>query len=473
MPRSRDAVLSQVLTVAQMRAAEEDLIAAGTSVDALMQVAGRGAAEWVRRIAGGGSVTVLCGPGNNGGDGWVIAEYLREHGNAVQVVQAREPATDAARKAKALYRGTIVAVDSVTAGDVFVDCLFGSGLTRALPEDLFAILCGLAELHRHRIAIDVPSGIDSDSGAALNPGLPEWTLTVALGAWKHAHFAMPACATMGAIRLVDIGVAAVSGAARVLERPRLHPPAPDAHKYRRGMLGIVGGEMPGAALMAATAALRAGAGYVKLAAQPAPAGAPPELVVTSDSAALLADARTSALLVGPGLGRSDGASRLLSAALHAGRPVVVDADALVLLRPAMLSGAPCVLTPHEGEMAALERAFALPGAGMRRDRALALAEVSGTVVVLKGPDTVIAAPGGEVVASPRASSWLSVAGTGDVLAGTIASRLATHCQDLGQALRAAEEGLWLHGEAARLCGPAFTAGELAHAVQSAFKECLE
>ncbi|MEL0251873.1 MAG: NAD(P)H-hydrate dehydratase, partial [Novosphingobium sp.] len=125
---------------------------------------------------------------------------------------------------------------------------------------------------------------------------------------------------------------------------------------------------------------------------------PPELVVTSDSAALLADARTSALLVGPGLGRSDGASRLLSAALHAGRPVVVDADALVLLRPAMLSGAPCVLTPHEGEMAALERAFALPGAGMRRDRALALAEVSGTVVVLKGPDTVIAAPGGEVVA---------------------------------------------------------------------------
>lgn len=471
MPRSREPVLSQVLTVAQMRAAEEDLIAAGTTVDALMQVAGRGAGEWVRRIAGGGSVTVLCGPGNNGGDGWVIAEYLREHGNAVQVVQAREPVTDAARNAKALYRGAIVPADSVTAGDVFVDCLFGSGLTRALPADLLALLCDLAALHRHRIAIDLPSGIESDSGAALNERLPEWSLTVALGAWKHAHFAMPACAKMGAVRLVDIGVAAVPGAARVLAKPKLEAPAADAHKYRRGMLGIVAGEMPGAALLAAMAALRAGAGYVKLAARIAPPGAPPELVVTGDAAGMLADARTSALLVGPGLGRSDGASRLLAAALHAGRPTVVDADALVLLRPAMLAGAPCVLTPHEGEMTALERAFGLSGAGLRRDRALALAEVSGAVVVLKGPDTLIAAPGGEIVLAPRASSWLSVAGTGDVLAGTIASRLATHCQDLGQALRAAEEGLWLHGEAARLCGPAFTAGELAHAVQAALKAC--
>lgn len=469
MPRSRDAVLRQVLTVAQMRAAEEELIAAGTSVDALMQVAGRGAAEWVRRIAGGGSVTVLCGPGNNGGDGWVIAEFLREHGNAVQVVEAREAATDAARNAKALYQGAVVAADAVTSGDVFVDCLFGSGLTRALPDDLLGLLCGLAGRHRHRIAIDVPSGIESDSGAALNAGLPEWSLTVALGAWKHAHFAMPACATMGALRLVNIGVAAVAGAARVLGKPLFTAPGADAHKYRRGMLGIVAGEMPGAGLLAATAALRAGAGYVKMAAKTAPSGVPPELVVTLDFDAMLADGRASASLVGPGLGRSDDAARLLAKVLHAGKPTVVDADALVLLRPAMLGAGPCVLTPHEGEMAALERAFGLSGAGLRRERALALAAVSGAVVVLKGPDTVIASPDGQLVVCPRASSWLSVAGTGDVLAGTIASRLATH----GEALRAAEEGLWLHGEAARLSGPAFTAGELAHAVRAAFKECIE
>lgn len=467
MPRSRDAVLCQVLTVAQMRAAEEELIAAGTSVDALMQMAGRGAGEWVRRIAGGGSVTVLCGPGNNGGDGWVIAEYLREHGNAVRVVEARVPATDAARNARALYRGAVVAADAVASGDVFVDCLFGSGLTRALPDDLLGLLCGLAGRHRHRIAVDVPSGVESDSGAALNAGLPKWSLTVALGAWKHAHFAMPACATMGAVRLVDIGVAAVAGAARVLRRPLFTAPAADAHKYRRGMLGILAGEMPGAGVLAATAALRAGAGYVKMAANAAPPVVPPELVVTADIDAMLADGRASALLIGPGLGRSDEAARLLAKVLHAGKPAVVDADALVLLRPAMLGPAPCVLTPHEGEMAALERAFGLSGAGLRRERALALAEVSGAVVVLKGPDTVIAAPGGEVVVSPRASSWLSVAGTGDVLAGTIASRLATH----GQALRAAEEGLWLHGEAARLCGAAFTTGDLAHAVQAAYRAC--
>ncbi|MGV3511666.1 MAG: NAD(P)H-hydrate dehydratase [Novosphingobium sp.] len=473
MPRSRDTVLSQVLSVAQMRAAEEDLIAAGTTVDALMQVAGRGAGEWVRRIAGGGSVTVLCGPGNNGGDGWVIAEYLREHGNAVQVVEARAPATDAARNAKALYRGAIVAADNEPSGDVFVDCLFGSGLTRALPDDLYSMLCGLALRHHHSIAIDVPSGIESDSGAALNAGLPDWSLTVALGAWKHAHFAMPACAAMGARRLVDIGVAAVPGAARVLERPRLSSPSPDAHKYRRGMLGIVGGEMPGASLLAAAAALRAGAGYVKLAADDAPANVPPELVVTGDFGRMLDDPRAAALLVGPGLGRSDQAGRLLASALYAHKPTVIDADALMLLRPAMLGSAPVVLTPHEGEMAALEQAFGLGKGGLRRDRALALAKAAGAVVVLKGPDTLIAAPGGEAVVAPRASSWLSIAGTGDVLAGTIASRLATQCQDLGQALRAAEEGLWLHAEAARLCGPAFTAGELAHAVQAAVKECLE
>ncbi|MBB4613669.1 NAD(P)H-hydrate dehydratase [Novosphingobium taihuense] len=469
MPRSRDAVLCQVLTVAQMRAAEEDLIAAGTSVDALMQMAGRGAGEWARRIAGGGSVTVLCGPGNNGGDGWVIAEYLREHGNKVQVVEARPPATDAARNAKALYRGAIADATGAISGDVFVDCLFGSGLTRALPDDLFGLLCGLAARHRHRIAIDLPSGIESNSGAALNAGLPDWTLTVALGAWKHAHFAMSACAMMGPGRLVDIGVAAVPGAARVLARPKLSAPAADAHKYRRGMVGIVAGEMPGASHLAATAALRAGAGYVKLAAQDAPAGFPPELVVIGDVAGMIGDPRVAALLVGPGLGRSDQAGRRLARALNAERPTVIDADALVLLRPAILGSAPRVLTPHEGEMTALERAFGLEGQGLRRDRALALAKAAEAVVVLKGPDTVIAAPDGAVVVAPRGSSWLSVAGTGDVLAGTIASRLATH----GQALRAAEEGLWLHAEAARLSGPAFTAGELAHAVQAALKECLE
>jgi hydroxyethylthiazole kinase-like uncharacterized protein yjeF len=469
MSRSRDGILKQVLTVTQMRAAEEDLIAGGRSVDDLMQQAGNGAGEWVRRIAAGGPVTVLCGPGNNGGDGWVIAEYLRGHGNPVSVIPAREPATDAARNAQALYLGKVLALDADVSGAVFVDCLFGSGLMRPLPVDMVALLMRIAAHHRHAIAIDVPSGVDSDTGRPLNPALPTYNMTVALGAWKHAHFAMPAAETMGVRRLVDIGVASIPRAASVLVKPRIAPPPVDSHKYHRGMLGIVGGEMPGASLLAAQAALRAGAGYVKLAAQPPLQGTAPELVVTSDAQRLFDDARVNALLIGPGLGRSDSASRQLAAALDAARPCVIDADALVLLRPEMLGKAPLVLTPHEGEMAALERTFGLSGDGLRRDRALALASKSGAVIVFKGPDSLIAGPSGELVLAPRASSWLSVAGTGDVLAGTIASRLATH----GQALRAAAEGLWLHAEAARGCGAAFTAGELALGIQAALRDCIE
>lgn len=468
MPRNRNIVLSQVLTVAQMRHAEDELIASGISVDALMQTAGQGAAEWVRRIAAGRSVTVLCGPGNNGGDGWVIAEYLRAHATPVKVIAARDPGTDAARNARTLYTGEVAAPKHATSGDVLVDCLFGSGLVRALSDDLHGLLTGLAKHHPHRIAIDVPSGIESDSGRALNADLPNWTHTIALGAWKHAHFAMPACQTMGSLRLVDIGVAAQAGSARKLCKPSIAPPQADAHKYLRGLLGIIGGAMPGAALLAASAAQRAGAGYVKLAADPAPISADPALVVTPDIGALLSDKRMAALLIGPGFGRSDAAARLLTQALHAAKPTVIDADALILLRPGMLSGCPCILTPHEGEMLALERAFSLETKGLRRDRALALAKVSNAVVVLKGPDTLIAAPDGMLILAPRASAWLSVAGTGDVLAGTIASRLAVHADPL----RAAQEGLWLHGEAARLCGAAFTPSELAHAIRSALIECL-
>ncbi len=453
-----------------MRAAEAALIAGGTDVDQLMQRAGRGAGEYVRRIAAGRAVTVLCGPGNNGGDGYVIAEHLREHGNPVTVIAARDPATPAARTARTLFGGDVRGPGASVHGDVLVDCLFGSGLTRGLPDDLLALLRGLANRHPHRIAIDLPSGIASDSGAALNEGLPDWQLTIALGAWKFAHWTMPASVAMGALRLVDIGVAAVGGAAHVLQPARIAPPLPDSHKYRRGLLAIVGGAMPGAALLAADAALRGGAGYVKLLAAQRPDGVPHDLVCTQGTdagalAAALEDKRIAAVLIGPGLGRDAAAVARLRPVLARNGPLVLDADALMLLEPAMLQGclAATVMTPHEGEMAALERAFGLPGDGSRRERALALAKVSGAVVLLKGPDSLIAAPDGALVLAPRASSWLSVAGSGDVLAGTIASCLATH----GDALRAAREGLWLHGEAARLCGAAFTAGDLAHAMQRA------
>ncbi|WP_404480787.1 NAD(P)H-hydrate dehydratase [Novosphingobium sp. BL-52-GroH] len=460
----------QILTVAQMRAAEALLVAAGTSVDALMQVAGRGAAEWVWRLAGRHKVTVLCGPGNNGGDGYVIAEALRERGGQAVVVAASEPATDACRNARALFGGEVLGADAQMDGDVLVDCLFGSGLTRPLMPVHAALLARLGASHTRRVAIDVPSGVQSDSGMLLGGGLPGHDLTIALGAWKFAHFLMPASAGMGTLRLVPIGVAAVEGAARAIGRPQAKAPAPDSHKYRRGLLAVVGGAMPGAAILAAIAAQGAGAGYVKLFAD-SKRHAPADLVVdTGALAQVLTDHRNSAILVGPGLGRDATARERLAVALADPVPVVVDADALVLLAPRHLAerAAPVIATPHEGELVALERAFGLDGAGTRPERALAVARASGMVVVAKGPDTLVAAPDGQLACAARGSSWLSTAGTGDVLAGVIASRLATGIA----AFDAACEGVWLHGEAARLCAPAFTAGQLAARVPAALAGCL-
>jgi len=461
---------NQILTVAQMRAAEERLIAAGTGVDALMQTAGRGAADYVWRIAAHRRVTVLCGPGNNGGDGYVIAEAIRERGGTVSVLAAAEPATDAARNARELCQAEVHGPEYIANGDVLVDCLFGSGLTRALSPEHAALLGRLSRSHRHSIAVDLPSGIESDSGAALNVGLPQHDLTIALGAWKFAHCLMPASAMMGALRLVDIGVEPVAGAATMITRPHFAAPAPDAHKYRRGLLAVVGGAMPGAAMLACRAAQGAGAGYVKLFADGAPNG-PADLVVSGDSlTAVLTDQRNNAVLVGPGLGRDSEAHERLAIALADPVPALVDADALILLGKRHLAerAAPLIATPHEGELRALEVTFGCNGAGSKADRALALAQSSGMVVVAKGPDTVIAAPDGRLACATRASSWLSTAGSGDVLAGTIASRLASGSEPFA----AACEGVLLHGEAARMCKAPFTAGDLADMIPSAFAACL-
>lgn len=466
MPRPSD----QVLTVAQMQAAEQALIDGGTSVDELMQRAGRGAAEWVWRIAAGRSVTVLCGPGNNGGDGYVIAEVLRERGLDVTLVAAIAAKTDAARNARSLFRGEIRDGADGVKGGVLVDCLFGSGLTRGLSDELAGMLTKLSKTHDYRIAIDVPSGVESDSGAVLSH-VPDFDLTICLGAWKNAHFLMPAMQRMGELRLIDIGCELMPHAARLADKPALNRPAADSHKYRRGLLGIVGGAMPGAALLAARAAMHGGAGYVKLLAGHSHPAAPADLVIDeSPLANALDDPRFDALLVGPGLGRGDAPRVRLEQALATGKSLVADADALVQLTPGMLDGrsAPLVVTPHEGELAALERSFNLSSKGSKPSRSAALARDLGAVVVAKGPDTVVAAPDGQLVFAYAASPWLSTAGTGDVLAGILASRLATGTDPL----TATSEAVWLHGEAARLAGPAFSASQLADHVAAAYARCL-
>lgn len=456
-----------------MREAEAALIDAGSSVNALMQVAGRGAAEWVWRMAGRRPVTVLCGPGNNGGDGYVIAEALRARGGEVTVVASAAPASGACRNSRALYGGKVLAREAEVHGEVLVDCLFGSGLNRPLSAGDGALLARLAAAHPRRIAIDVPGFVHADSAALLGDEVA-YDLTLALGAWKPAHFLIPASALMGRLRLIPIGIDGVPDAAQVIAQPQLSAPAADAHKYRRGMLAVVGGAMPGAAVLAAIAAQGAGAGYVKLFAEDT-GNVPADLVV--DHGALkevLNDDRNAAVLVGPGLGRDAAARGRLAVALVDRAAVVLDADALVLLSPHNLGerAAPTIATPHEGELGALERAFDLGGAGTKPDRARALARSSGMIVVAKGPDTVVAAPDGRLAFSTRATSWLSTAGTGDVLAGTIASRLAVSAHTGQDAFAAACEGVWLHGEAARLCPPGFTAGQLARMVPAALAACL-
>ncbi|MEL7189175.1 MAG: NAD(P)H-hydrate dehydratase [Pseudomonadota bacterium] len=459
---------SQVLTADQMRAAEQAIFGTGVTVFELMEKAAGGAAEWVRRIAGGRSVTVLCGPGNNGGDGYVIARILRDTGLAVRIIAPMPPKTEAAQTALKRWGGAVETSGSGETGEVLVDCLFGTGLTRPLEAEHALMLRDLVQRHPIRIAIDVPSGVDSDTGALLNDRLPQYTATITLGAWKFAHWSLPARTKMGSMRLVEIGIDTVPDAAELIQKPQLSAPAMDSHKYRRGMVAVVCGDMLGAGILSSKAALRAGAGYVKFIANEQQ-NAPADLVVDpSPVKVALDDDRIDSVLIGPGLGRHEGSVKALEAAVRCDASLVLDADALHLLRPNMMGeDQPVIATPHDGELDALCKTFSVIAKG-RLDRAKALAAASGMVVLAKGPDTIVAAPDGRIALAPPAPSWLSIAGTGDVLAGLAASRMATGAD----ALTAACEAVWLHGEAARQCGGFFTAGDLAQAVSPVCRECL-
>ncbi len=459
--------LSQVLTAAQMQRAEEILMQGDDTVDSLMERAGAGAADWIWRLAAGRPVSVLCGPGNNGGDGYVIARKLSRRGIDVSVVAPLEPKTDAARRARESWGGEL---SGEASGSVFVDCLFGTGLGRPLCDDLLAQLQDLASRHELRVAVDLPSGVNSDTGEPLNDGLPHYDLTVALGAWKRAHWLMPASAVMGARRLFDIGVRAMDGVPCLSARPKLSGPSAAAHKYSRGLAAIVAGEMTGAALLSARAAQHSGAGYVKLLSPHSHPALPADLVLVegADIAEELGDERINAVLVGPGLGRSDAARQRLEQVMASSAPKVLDADALTLLRPAIPYDNPgdVLATPHAGELDTLCKSFGIVASG-KLEQAMALHQSTGFTILAKGPDNVLAGPEG-VRFFPPASAWLSTAGTGDALAGIAVSRMAC-----GQSpFAAAEQAVHIHAEAARLAGPAFSADRLVDMVRKAYAAFL-
>jgi hydroxyethylthiazole kinase-like uncharacterized protein yjeF len=451
-----------ILTAAETRAAEEKLFAAGMTVDALMARAGAAVADAAWCFAGPVPALILCGPGNNGGDGYVVAERLRTRGANVRVAATGDPQTDAARAARAAWGGPVEALDPAKPAPLLIDALFGTGLTRALRPDVEAALVRLADGARRTVAIDLPSGIDADSGALLGR-VPTFDLTVALGALKPAHRLQPAASSCGRIAVADIGLDLGDARLIAIGRPRLTAPGPDAHKYSRGKVTIVAGAMPGASWLAATAAQRA-AGYVELIGG-GQISTPHALVQRHWSADALDDPRIGAVVIGPGLGRDRHARGLLDAAFSSGKRLVLDADALSLIgraRHDRLAGH--VLTPHMGEF---ERLFGA-GKGDRLSRARAAATASGAIILLKGADSIVAHPDGRAAIAPLAPSWLASAGTGDVLAGIVGAMIAG-----GRApFDACQAALWLHAEAARRAGPALIADDLVTHLPDAIGTCL-
>lgn len=448
-------------------------------MDSLMLRAGQGAASLIWRIGGKTPTLVLCGPGNNGGDGYVIAEFLRLKGVPVTVAAQTDPRTDAGRNARAAYGGVVMPLAEAQPQAQLVDCLFGSGLARPLDDALWSQFATLVRAARRTFAIDLPSGVDADRAVWLNEPLA-FDHIVALGAYKYAHLLEPTASDGKALTLVDIGAQPGHSLVTRLAKPHIAPPDAQSHKYRRGLLAIIAGAMPGAAILAARGAQGCGAGYVKLIGHgTAPAILPADLVWqrADDAAAvaqLLADPRIGAVLVGPGLGRDEPAQALLTAALQCPHPLVIDADALHLLTATAQAmagrAAPVMLTPHHGEFVALTHGLALDmDQPNKAFRAADAARAMGAHIAYKGADSVLAAPDGSVIIADRQCAWLSVAGTGDVLAGAMASRLAHH----GRPMDAMAEGTWLHGYAARLARPAFTALQLAQALPLALEACLE
>lgn len=459
---------SVILTAAGMRAAEEAAIAAGTPVETLMERAGQAAAEAIWRYAGPLPALVLCGPGNNGGDGYVVARALAARGIEVRVAALAEPKSEAGRQARGRWDGPVAPLAAAAAAPLLIDALFGTGLGRPLDAAVAGRLRALAETAAIRVAIDLPSGAATDDGALLS-AVPDFDLTITFQALKPSHRLQPAARHMGRIVVADIGIEA-SGTLTGIARPRLSPPGPDAHKYSRGLVVLIAGEMPGASALAAAAAARAGAGAVRLQAR-APAHNVPAAVIQApgDPLAGLDDKRIGALLLGPGLVEDEAGGRVLDAALATPHRLVLDAGALRLLARCglpVLEGraATPILTPHEGEF----RLLFGEKEGSKVERARAAAARAQAVIVSKGPDTVVAAPDGRAAIAPPAPAWLASAGTGDVLAGIVAAMRAAGLE----AYDAACAAVWLHGRAAALAGPFLVADDLLASLPAALSECL-
>lgn len=462
----------EIITVEQMRAIDAASAAAGVPTRTLMENAGRAVAEAIVRRFPQQPTAVLCGPGNNGGDGWVAARALWEMGWPVWVETAapREALRgDAADAARAYHGDAYVMGEDNPMAELFVDALFGAGLSRPLEGDA-ARLATLLPAGRV-VAVDVPSGVKGDDGNPLGSVCFEAALTVTFVRKKPGHVLMPGRAWCGEVVVADIGApdsVVTDQHIDLFENGPAHWSLPwperDAHKHERGhVIAASGGRArTGAGRLSALSALRAGAGLVTVL-SPADAVAENAAHLTAimlreaqGGASYAEAARTvQAMVIGPAFGTEDAHYKFLLAAMEAKPrcPLVLDADAITLLAPLTHGLEPHdVMTPHVGEF---RRAF--PGIWSNTtnpiEAARAAAAYARCVVLLKGPSTVIAAPEGRAIVNTTGTPFLATAGAGDVLAGLIAGLMAQGMASF----EAAAAGAWLHGRA----GEAFGAGLIA------------
>lgn len=466
-----------VLDVRRMAAADRLATEQGTTSLTLMENAGRAIVAEIERRWSPRAVVILCGPGNNGGDGFVVAKLLKDAGWPVRVglLGSRDRLTGDAKDHAAQWLGSVevLTAELILGAELVVDALVGAGLNRPLDGAAAQVLEAVALSGLPVVAVDVPSGVMGDTGQSL--GAVAATLTVTFFRKKPGHLLMPGRALCGEIVVADIGIPSsvlTSLLPNTFENSptlwlsQLPRPKVNDHKYDRGHALIVGGyPMTGAARLAARGAARAGAGLTTLAvpeiALPIYAASLTSTMVcpiasAEDLELLLLDKRLSGLLVGPGAGTSETTRETVLAMLATQRPTVLDADALTAFRedPQLLHRAiagPCVMTPHDGEFA---RLFDASGDKLTRTRRAA--HSSGAVVVLKGSDTVIAAPDGRAIINSNAPPTLATAGAGDVLAGIIVGLLAQQMDPFF----AAAAAVWMHGAAATEFGPGLIADDL-------------
>ena len=488
----------ELLTVAQMTIADRTAISNGVPGTTLMENAGRAVADAVQARFARGRAVVLCGPGNNGGDGFVAARHLRAMGWTVRLglLGSRDTLQGDAAHHAGLWDGAVEALspELLDGADVAVDALFGAGLSRPLEGAPRAVAEALNARGLPTVAVDVPSGITGDDGQVLGDLAVQAACTVTFFRKKPGHLLLPGRLYCGPVVLADIGIpdsvlatacADTNGPATFDNAPALFAArwpwrTPGDHKYRFGHALVLGGaSATGAGRLACRAALRVGAGLVT-------AGVPSQAlaIYAQDTAAvitapvddavgleqLLADDRLNALLLGPGAGVGEATRGRAQQLLATDRSVVLDADALTSFAGAAdaLAAAvqgPTVLTPHAGEFARLFPDLA----GDKLTRARAAARQSGAVVLLKGADTVIAAPDGRAAINANAPPDLATAGAGDVLAGLIAGSLAQGLPAFEGACAAA----WLHGAAAQGAGPGLIADDLPDRVPGALTALRE